>query len=384
MNISLLVGLKNNIAYTKHFYATTRALYPDIELVFVSYGSTDDTHSWLDSLSDENLQYHYSTENKTLSDTYNKCIDLATKEFVAFLHNDMVLGNGFAENLVKEAAADKVLFYKVVEPPIFSDDPHDWKIVKDFGADLDSFQLGAFRHFSSSTEKTDSTPTTDPTFFLLTSRSTLVKINGLDPLFDPMFCEDNDILYRLGMWGLNFYQSHSAIAYHFVSKTSRFSNDYIHKTKKIETRSNRNFCRKWGFQINAVSKQKRQYGLNLKNANKAALKQLEPFVSRIFTTFDPTDYIAEEQPYTRFDLLKKFTDQELTGDDILIYFNTADLNEDNLKKFENLADELDKRLHSKWFRLKKRFFFGNRLTIGDLRIKINHLKTYQHELIVRN
>ena len=49
-NISLLVGLKNNLDYNKHFYDTTRELYPNVELCFVSYGSTDGTHEWLETL----------------------------------------------------------------------------------------------------------------------------------------------------------------------------------------------------------------------------------------------------------------------------------------------------------------------------------------------
>ena len=56
-NISLLVGLKNNLDYNKHFYLTTRELYPDVEICFVSYGSTDGTHEWLNSLNDKNFRY---------------------------------------------------------------------------------------------------------------------------------------------------------------------------------------------------------------------------------------------------------------------------------------------------------------------------------------
>lgn len=99
--ISFLVGLKNNIEYTKYFYKNTRALYPNNEIVFVSYGSTDDTHQWLENLNDENVKYFFSEENKTLSDTYNKATEIATKPYVVFLHNDMILGKFFLENLQK-------------------------------------------------------------------------------------------------------------------------------------------------------------------------------------------------------------------------------------------------------------------------------------------
>ncbi|RYD89320.1 MAG: glycosyltransferase [Sphingobacteriales bacterium] len=110
-NLSLLVGLKNNLDYSKNFYTTTRALYPDVEIVFTSYGSTDGTHEWLDSIKDDNVKYYYSADSKTLSDTYNKCTELATKEYVIYAHNDMVLAPGFIENLEKLVSDDNVVTY---------------------------------------------------------------------------------------------------------------------------------------------------------------------------------------------------------------------------------------------------------------------------------
>ena len=68
LNISLLVGLKNNLDYTQNFYQTTRELYPTAEICFTSYGSTDGTHEWLGSLNDPNLKFFISDENKTFSD----------------------------------------------------------------------------------------------------------------------------------------------------------------------------------------------------------------------------------------------------------------------------------------------------------------------------
>ena len=90
MNISLLVGLKNNLDYNENFYQTTRELYPDVELCFVSYGSTDGTHAWLDTLNDTNVKYFYSDEQKTFSDTFYKASEIATKPYIAYLHNDSV------------------------------------------------------------------------------------------------------------------------------------------------------------------------------------------------------------------------------------------------------------------------------------------------------
>ena len=52
-NISLLVAIRNNLEYSKHFYKTTRELYPDVEICFSSYGSTDGTDTWLESLKED-------------------------------------------------------------------------------------------------------------------------------------------------------------------------------------------------------------------------------------------------------------------------------------------------------------------------------------------
>ena len=99
-NISLLVGLKNNLDYTKFFYDHTRSIYPNAEICFVSYGSTDGTHEWLNQLKDRNVKYFISDETKTLADAYNKAAQIATQEYVAYLHNDMVLSDIFISNLI--------------------------------------------------------------------------------------------------------------------------------------------------------------------------------------------------------------------------------------------------------------------------------------------
>ena len=90
-------------APTKNFYNTPRQLYPNVELCFVSYGSMDGTNEWLDSLQDENVKYFYSEESKTFSDTFNKAASLATKDYVMFLHNDIVIthGNGPQVGIIK-------------------------------------------------------------------------------------------------------------------------------------------------------------------------------------------------------------------------------------------------------------------------------------------
>lgn len=341
-NISLLIGLKNNIEYTKFFYQHTRELYPDVEIVFVSYGSTDGTNIWLDNLEDSNVKYFYSEDNKTLSDTYNKATSIATKKYVCFLHNDMVLGKDFLENLSKSLDSDNIFCYKVVEPPIFDDDNRDWKIIKDFGDEFKTFKFSDFYQYEK--EYLDGIVelkkiTVHTSFFLSVQRETLLKIGGLDSLFNPMFCEDDDLILRLKMLGLKTTLVQKALVYHFVSKTSRFSEEFVNKTRQIEAKSHRNFIRKWGFSNTSKSLAKYDIGIVLEHGNLNVLSQLEPYSSVIYVDFPFDEYIDSEQKNTKINLANRIKSvSETANHDVMIYINGKKINGRTINTLHNISD----------------------------------------------
>jgi GT2 family glycosyltransferase len=306
-NISLLVGLKNNLDYNKHFYKTTRELYPDTELCFVSYGSTDGTHKWLETLTDNNVKYFYSDESKTFSDTFNKAAELATKDFVAYLHNDIVLAPGFIENLEKHVSPDTVVAYTTIEPPIFADHERPGKLIYDLGTSLETFNKDALYEFVQIKQKQYADKIESGiTFFMCMPRTKLLEIGGMDNLFNPMFCEDDDLIRRWKMLGMKCFTALDAICYHFVSKTSRFSEEYQTRTQQIELQSNRNYVRKWGSRSEAP---KYNIAFVVKHCNSEILELLEPWCDRIYIEDDmqviTTHYIDKEQPNTKFDLTKR-------------------------------------------------------------------------------
>ena len=53
--------------------------------------------------------------------------EIATKEYVCYMHNDIVLAPNFIENIEKHVAKDTVVSYTTVEPPIFSAHERDRK-----------------------------------------------------------------------------------------------------------------------------------------------------------------------------------------------------------------------------------------------------------------
>ncbi|KFF10727.1 hypothetical protein IW15_18675 [Chryseobacterium soli] len=382
--ISLLIGLKNNVEYSKTCYHSIRENYPDAEIVFVSYGSSDGTNEWLDSLKDENLVHFFSPDEKTLSDTYNKAIEISTKEYVCFLHNDMVIGRNFLGELENALSKHNLVYYKVVEPPIFAADKRLWKEIQDFGSDFDSFQFNDFFQFENQQEKQEGNYTEDVSFFLAAKKEVLRKVNGLDPLFKPMFCEDDDLILRLRMSGEKTFVCPNAMVYHFVSKTSRFSEEFQDKTQKIEENSLRNFIRKWGFMNQSKTKKKLKYGLILENPNHKAVRALEIFADHIYSDYAAESYISDEQPKTLFDLNEKFkgkNDEVL--DDVIIRFDARKLSEKNMQSFRNLADSIDEKKNSERSFFQKVFGKQNHFKSNNLRIEVLKDASYERELIQR-
>jgi GT2 family glycosyltransferase len=341
-NISLLVGLKNNLDYNQHFYETTRATYPDVEICFVSYGSTDGTHEWLDSLQDANVKRFYSEENKTFSDTFNRAAQLATRDYVAYLHNDIVLAPGFIENLEKHVAPDRVVSYTTIEPPIFGDHTRPGKLIHHLGASLETFEKDEFYAYAKQ-QQNKYADKIEPgiTFFMCMPRTTLLEIGGLDNLFNPMFCEDDDLIRRWKMHGMTCITALDAICYHFVSKTSRFSEEYEKRTQAIELASNRNFIRKWGSRSEAP---KYNIAFVVRNCTLPILEALEPWCDRIYIEdamqVISSHYIEQEQPKTRFDLTRRVLHIEHNApsdeNDIIVAFDAKQLTQQNFQYIQQL------------------------------------------------
>jgi GT2 family glycosyltransferase len=378
-NISLLIGLKNNLDYNKHFYETTRALYPDVEICFVSYGSTDETHEWLDTLQDNNLKYFYSDEQKTFSDTFNKAAELSTKDYVAYLHNDIVLAPGFLENLEKHVSDNNVVSYTTIEPPIFAGHERPGKLIHDLGTSLETFSIDALYEFVK-TEQVKYLDKTESgiTFFMCMPRIKLLELGGLDNLFNPMFCEDDDLIRRWRLLGMNCFTALDAICYHFVSKTSRFSEEYQNRTQQIEMQSNRNYIRKWGSRGNAS---KYNIALRVENCTMQLLETLEPWCDRIYSDAPWMKYVTLEQPKTSYDLTKRchsLTDADRYDyDDIVVEIDASRFTNQDFTYIQQLAEILDSTDLLAEFNQP-----GERFELGNLKITIQHIQTYEKDLIV--
>jgi len=338
-NISLLVALRNNLDYNKHFYETTRAIYPEVEICFSSYSSTDGTHEWLDSLNDPFVKIFHSNKYGNFSDNYNKAASLATKEYIVFIHNDIVLAPGFLENIEKHVSPNNVVSYTTIEPPIFADHERPGKIIKDLGVDLETFDLhGLYKFVSEKQIEFKDQTESGIGFFMCMPKDKYLEIGGLHNLFNPMFCEDDDLILRWKLLGLNLFTSLDAICYHFVSKTSRFSDEYQKQTQQIEYNSNKNFIRKWGFR-NSQYNVKYDIGFIVKNCNQQLLEALEPWCSTLYVDCSYSDYIKKEQPNTKFDLkecIKPYHNEKQNN--ILVEFDGFKFSNNQFSLIQQLPD----------------------------------------------
>jgi len=349
MNVSVLVGLKNNLEYSKNFYTTFREIYPNVEICFVSYGSTDGTDGWLRGLihNDPNIRIYIKNKNVTFSDTYNKAAEIATKNYIVFLHNDIIVAPNFLENILKHLDNDekRAIGYTTIEPPIFAGHPRPGKIIQDFGIDLESFNTKinklSFYSTVSNLQEENKDKTEPGTFFFMgLPKSLFLKMGGFHNIFTPMFKEDDDFIRRMGLLGIKMFTSLDAICYHFVSKTSRFSDEYKHISKQIEKNSIRNYTRKWNSE---KSGNKFNVEFFIENYNIYTLSMLEPWCDRIYVDWDNEVevYIENEQLHTTFNMSDRVKSNKITPKgDIIVKFDASKITNNDLRILETLQDTL--------------------------------------------
>jgi len=349
MNITFVLAAYNNLNLTQECYKRLRQIYTDAPLVISSGGSSDGTKEWLESLEDENLSFFHDDDRLTFSQTYNAGIDLVDTEKLVLIHNDMVIGEGFLEAIERLLTENMILSYTTIEPPIFKDHVRPGKVILDLGSDFDDFDDVHFNNYVQQFKDKDNLYE-GAVFFMSAYKKTFLDLNGFDGLnFFPCFCEDDDFLIRAKLKGYELKTCDSAISYHFVSQTSRYSEDIKNNRSEIELCSNRNFVRKWGLEsstFNNIIKYQgidnfkyNYYRIGLISNHKNVLTTLEPFIDKIKTDEIPEDYILDLQPTTRFDLKSKF---ENTDDvDVVLSYGEV-LTMDDLNIIRKIRMDLPK------------------------------------------
>ena len=337
MNITFVLAVLNKLDLTKDCYNHLRKLYPEVPLVISSGGSLDGTKEWLESLEDEYVSYFHDDERLTFSDTYNTGIKLVDTEKLVLIHNDMVIGEQFLENLDRllDENPNTLLSYTTIEPPIFKGHKRPGKVLMDMGSSFHNFDHTLFEQYVQD-NKDDCNIYDGAVFFMSGTKKMFDDIGEFDGFsFVPCFCEDDDFLIRAKLKGYELKTTDCAITYHFVSQTSRFSDEMKTDRFKIEVSSNRNFIRKWGIPISSFNELRywedsifkyNTFSIGLTTRDKSKLVQLEPYFDKIDLGVIPEDYIENEQKNTRYDLRSKFTLTDTV--DVMVYETAPFTDED--------------------------------------------------------
>jgi GT2 family glycosyltransferase len=335
MDFTFVLAVYNKLDLTKECYSYLRKIYPTTPITICSGGSTDDTEKWLGSLDDSNLKYLHINERISFSDTYNNAINLVETEKLVLIHNDMVIGQGFLESLNRLLEKNMILSYTTIEPPIFVGHNRPGKVLLDYGKGFVDFKEKEFQQYVLNNNMND-TVYEGAGFFMCAYKDVFDSVNGFDgKTFFPCFCEDDDFLLRCKLKGYSLKTCTSAITYHFVSQTSRFSDEMKDSRQFIELCSNKNFVRKWGtpmytfnlfeyYKLDKFEYNKLNVGLTTKD--KEYSTTLEPFFDKVKTDIIPIEFIESDQQYTSVNLMEKYQNTEDV--DIMVY----------IEKFETSVD----------------------------------------------
>jgi glycosyltransferase involved in cell wall biosynthesis len=111
MKLSILTVTFNTLAKLKDAYFSLCAqTFTQWEWVVQDGGSTDGTQQWLESLTDERVNW-VSESDKGIYDALNKAISRAKGEWIGLLHSDDLYPNAEVLKLVLEATPGKDAIY---------------------------------------------------------------------------------------------------------------------------------------------------------------------------------------------------------------------------------------------------------------------------------
>lgn len=356
MEITIVLAVHNNLSLTKECYQHIRELYPNTPVIISSGGSNDGTLKWLTKTSgnDEFLMFTHVFKPLNFSENYNEGIKLVKTDKLVLIHNDMVIGKGFLESLDQQLTEKMLLCYTTVEPPIFAGHDRPGKHILDCGTDFTNFNQNLFNQYIDSVPKTGNLYD-GGSFFMSGYKSLFEDVDYFDGFsFFPYFCEDDDFLIRTKLKGYEIKTTKESIVYHFVSKTSRFSDEYKDTTIQNELNSNRNFIRKWGIPSQLFTQMKYwedddfkyvDYNVGLDLKNNEQLYHLEPYFDKIVMDEIPNSYIELEQPTTKYNLRKKFYASYESDVLVTIDNNITEVEMDVIQKLRLILPEYEPGLY---------------------------------------
>lgn len=383
---TVIVPSYNTLDHLKNTYRSLKEHAPDVYIIIIDDASEDDTAKWLQSLNDAHLTTILSDTRRGHTYWYDEGMRRSKTDIVSILHSDMIIGPNYFENMLKHLQPGKVVCATRIEPPIHPAGKE--KLVMDFGDEANNIKWEEFNTFVLSESATNNNKTTKGIFapWMLYKQDHL-SIGGHDQRFTPYGYEDSDIFNRWILSGYEMIQSRDALCYHLTCRGHRWNKGVgIENSDYRETmaRCGRDFIRKWGDWINndeyqyPIINPKYDIGFIINNGNLQLLEALEPWCSTVYIEQPGIgshdwvwNYVQDEGKKTSFDLQNKVLPYDNNKqNEILIEIDGTTFNNEDFRFIQSIAEIIvnDKELDVGTFKL------------GNLRITINSLQTYENNL----
>ena len=388
MKISFIQPSRNNLKYLKWSYNSIRKNQGDheVEICVADDASTDGTWDWCLKMMDKDplFKVHRNEGPTRLGHTilYDTLVnDVATNDIAMIYHADMYLCPNALTAIEKHIKPKTIASLTRIEPPLHPEGPE--KILWHGGVEPEEFKekelLGEVKNFTDKDKVTEGIFA--PWAFY---RKDFQEIGGHDPLYAPQSKEDSDIFNRFQLNRVKFIQTWEGFVYHMTCRGSR--RNTLDKAKNIyedspewlaqNMRSTRNFIRKWGHFVlhdplmKPIIPPKYDIGIILKNGNESLLKALEPWANNLYSDFDYSNYIKEEQVNTIIplsDRLKPYDNEK--NNEILVEIDGSNFNEQDYTFLQRLTQIIQNSGEIGDFKL------------GNIKVSIIQMNEYQNELI---
>ena len=412
MKISFIQPSRNNLKYLKWSYNSIRKNQGNHEVeicVADDFSDKDGTWEWCQEMMEKDPLFKaIRNEGPTrLGHTilYDTLVnDVATNDICMIYHADMYLCPSALDAIEKHLKEKTIVSLTRIEPPLHPDGPE--KLLFDFGIEPEEFKeeelLDLIKHETPKLDPKQTEGIFAPWAFW---KKDFQEIGGHDAIFAPQSKEDTDIFNRFHLNGIKFIQTWEGFVYHMTCRGSRFAdgatrnpngevfmkNRETDEWLKQNQKSTREFLRKWGHfckhdaLMKPIVPPKYNVGIRVENCTPQLLEALEPWCDRIYVDLEEfVLYQMKEQPNTSFDLNKRvhsivvnddgtITDEDRYDyDDIIVEIDGKTFTQQDFQLINNLSEIIQDSGEIGSFEL------------GNLKITVNKLDTYEHNLIKVN
>jgi len=214
---------------------------------------------------------------------YDFCIEKSTTDIFMIFHADMMLGKNADLKAYNHLKHKSVVCATRIEPPLHPNGGE--KILMDFGMWSEEFKEKEFNKYVG--EHLEDTKITEGIFapWMMYKKDFLKILGGHDPVMHSCR-EDSDLFNRMLLAGFEFIQPWNSLVYHLTGRgAGSFDGDpeRHEKWKKDMNNSTLEFIRKWGTNVNHTPLMKPivypvyKKSLVLKNSNPQLETSLEPW-----------------------------------------------------------------------------------------------------------